>query len=151
MIDQRGIIERHAGEERIALIAESLSRLTGRKLAASSEELWMLPAVGVAHGTEADPEFFYGNRAALTLFEFPAREFVALPSRLSAEADEQEARADLMARVARDNFIADYSGVRVSASGRRFRIEGATVWNLLDADGALCGQAAAFARWVPLG
>lgn len=151
MIDQRGIIERHAGEQRIALIAGSHSRLTGRELATSSEELWMLPTVVVAHGTEADPVFFYGNRAALTLFEFPAREFVALPSRLSAEADEQKARADLMARVARDNFVADYSGVRVSASGRRFRIEGATVWNLLDADGALCGQAAAFARWVPLG
>src|SRR3569833_3311893 len=151
MIDQRGSIERHAGEERIALIAASYSRLTGRELATSSEELWMLPTVVVAHGTEADQEFYYGNRAALTLFEFPAREFGALPSRRSAEADEQEARADLMARVARDSFVADYSGVRVSASGRCFRIAGATEWNLLDADGALCGQAAAFARWVPLG
>src|SRR3569623_395927 len=99
MIDQRGIIERHAGEERIALIAESHSRLTGRELATSSEELWMLPTVVVAHGTEADPVFFYGNRAALTLFEFPARAFVALPSRLSAEADEQDARGDQLARV----------------------------------------------------
>src|SRR3569623_3311603 len=102
MIDQRGSIERHAGDERIALIAESHSRLTGRELATASEELWMLPAGVVAHGTEADPVFFYGNRAALTLFEFPAREFVALPSRLPAEAEALEARAVLMARVARD-------------------------------------------------
>ena|SRR3569623_310743 len=150
MSDQRGIIERHAGEQRIALIAESHFRLTGRELAGSSDELWTLSAVVVAHGTQADPVFFYGNRAALTLFEFPPREFVELPSRLSAEAGGREARAELMARVAADDFVSGYSGVRVSASGKRFRIEGATIWNLLDADGALHGQAATFSRWTPL-
>lgn len=150
MMDQRGIIERHAGTERIALIAESYARLTGRELAASNDEQWMLPAVVVAHGTEPDPVFFYGNRAALTLFEFPALEFIELPSRLSAEPLGREARAELMARVATDNFVSDYSGVRVSKRGMRFRIEGATVWSLLDADGTLHGQAATFPRWTPL-
>ncbi len=47
-------------------------------------------------------------------------------------------------------FIDDYAGVRVSATGRRFRIEAATVWNLVDAAGALHGQAAAFDRWTLL-
>jgi hypothetical protein len=37
--------------------------------------------------------------------------------------------------------------VRVSASGRRFRISGATVWNLVDEQGWRRGQAAAFAEW----
>jgi len=52
--------------------------------------------------------------------------------------------------VTRQGFIADYAGVRVSASGRRFRIERATVWNLLDDAGGLHGQAAAFADWKRL-
>jgi hypothetical protein len=150
MIDQRGIVERHARAERIALIAESHARLTGRSLAASGADLWMLPAVVVAHGAEPDPVFFYGNRPAQTLFEFPAGEFVQLPSRLSAERAEQEARAAFMARVATGGFVSDYSGVRVSARGQRFRIERATVWNLTDADGTLHGQAAVFSHWTLL-
>jgi hypothetical protein len=142
-----------AGRER--LIAESFARVTGDALVPAAgdptEALWALPAVVVAHGIEADPLFFYGNRAALTLFELPAAEFVGLPSRLSAEAGDRASRARLMEQVARDNFVRGYSGVRVSASGRRFRIEDAVVWNLLDADGALRGQAAIFERWTPLG
>ncbi|MGB0184954.1 MAG: MEKHLA domain-containing protein [Opitutales bacterium] len=44
----------------------------------------------------------------------------------------------------------NYGGVRVSASGRRFQITGARVWNLLDAAGAVVGQAAMFADWEAL-
>lgn len=137
------------------LIAESFRTVTGGSLVPAdgdpAEALWTLPAVVVAHGTEADPLFFYGNRAALTLFELPAAGFVGMPSRLSAEPGDRPRRAVLMERVTRDNFVRDYSGVRVSASGRRFRIEGAAVWNLIDPTGALCGQAAVFDRWAPLG
>ena len=43
-----------------------------------------------------------------------------------------------------------WRGVRVSASGRRFQITGAQVWNLLDAVGAVVGQAAMFADWEAL-
>jgi hypothetical protein len=141
-----------AGRE--ALIAQSFARVTGGALVPPGSDaaaaLWSLPAAVVAHGTEPDPLFFYGNRAALALFEFPAAQFVRLPSRLSAEPGNRAARARLMASVIADGFVAGYSGVRISASGKRFRIAGATVWNLVDADGALCGQAAVFDRWTPL-
>jgi hypothetical protein len=141
-----------AGRE--GLIADSFARVTDGTLVPPGSEpaaaLWSLPAAVVAHGTEADPLFFYGNRAALALFEFPAAEFVRLPSRLSAEPGGREARARLMAQVATDNFVSGYSGVRVSAGGKRFRIECATVWNLVDVDGTLRGQAAVFDRWTPL-
>jgi hypothetical protein len=40
--------------------------------------------------------------------------------------------------------------MRISSSGRRFWIERATVWNLLDADGVYRGQAATFADWALL-
>jgi hypothetical protein len=49
--------------------------------------------------------------------------------------------------VTRQGFIDDYSGVRISKSGRRFRIARATVWNLIATDGCRCGQAAMFSRW----
>jgi len=47
-------------------------------------------------------------------------------------------------------FIDDYAGVRVAASGRRFRIEQAVVWNLLDDAGQRHGQAATFEHWLDI-
>ena len=51
----------------------------------------------------------------------------------------------LLDRVTSSGFIDDYAGIRISAKGRRFRIENAIVWNLIDADGVRHGQAATFA------
>lgn len=150
---ERAIIAASAAR-REALIAESFARVTGGVLVPPGSDagtaLWALPAVVVAHGTEADPIFFYGNRAALDLFEMRADNFVRLPSRLSAEPAGREQRARLMQRVAADNFVSDYSGVRIAATGRRFRIEDATVWNLVAADGTIQGQAAVFENWTRL-
>jgi hypothetical protein len=69
------------------------------------------------------------------------------PSRLTAEAPDREERARLLEIVTRRGFIDDYSGIRVSKTGRRFRISRATVWNLLTEDGRPCGQAARFDKW----
>lgn len=135
-------------DPRIALIAESFERLLGRPLAHGPDvtaALWDLPAAVVAHGTEGDPLFFYGNRAALAAFEIDLAHFVGMPSRLSAEAPLREERQALLDRVSRENFIDDYAGVRISATGRRFRIENAVVWNLVDVKGTWHGQAATFA------
>jgi hypothetical protein len=142
----------YAGD-RLPLIAESFARLVGRPLlsgAAGASALWAAPLAVLAHGTEADPVFFYGNRLALELFETGAEALVQTPSRLSAEAGAQAGRARLLEQVSRHGFIQGYEGVRISAAGRRFRIEGATIWNLIDAAGALHGQAAAFAHWTRL-
>ena len=140
---------------RLALVVDSYRRLTGRPLVAPGgelvEALWRAPRVVVAHGTEADPLFFYGNRLALELFEMDAATFARLPSRCSAEPLARDERARLLARVSRDGFIDDYAGVRISASGKRFRIEQATVWNLVDAAGICHGQAATFERWLAIG
>lgn len=139
---------------RIALIAESFARVLGRPLVAADHDpvqaLWEAPAVVVAHGTQGDPLFFFGNRAALARFACPAERFVGMPSRLSAEAPLREERQALLERVTRDGFIADYAGVRIAATGQRFRIEQAIVWNLLDAGCAVRGQAATFDRWTEL-
>ena len=139
-------------DARLPLIAQSYSRLTGRSLVASADDiaqtLWNAPLAIVAHGIQADPVFFFGNHQALALFERAPQDFITLPSRLSAEPDLRSERAALMARVTRDGFIDDYSGVRISATGRRFRIRKATVWNLDDDAGTRHGQAAAFGGWT---
>jgi len=138
--------------ERLRLIVESYRRLTGKLLldAKPSDDtalrlaLWNAPHAIVAHGTEADPVFFYGNRLALKLFEMDFATFAKLPSRYSAEPLERDARARLLERVTRQGYVDDYSGVRIAASGRRFMIEAATVWNLIDEAGSHRGQAATF-------
>jgi hypothetical protein len=137
---------------RLALVAASFARLLGRPLveAPTPGRLWDAPRVIVAHGSEEDPLFFYGNRLALEVFEMDFADFCRLPSRYSAEPLARDERARLLERVSRDGFIDDYSGVRISAAGRRFRIAQAVVWNLIDEQGACHGQAATFDRWVML-
>jgi hypothetical protein len=140
-------------DARLQLIAESYARLLGRPLVAAGDiaaSLWTAPQVIVAHDTQVDPAFFYGNRLALQVFAMDFAAFTRLPSRYSAEPLERGERAHLLARVTRDGFIDDYAGVRIAANGRRFRIEQAVVWNLIDAAGACHGQAATFSRWVLL-
>lgn len=149
--DDEAVMTASAGP-RLALLADSFARLIGRPLVKppTPSGFWRAPRAIVAHGLEADPVFFYGNRLALELFETPARDFIRLPSRASAEAALQAARERLMARVTERGYVDDYEGVRISATGRRFRIEGAVVWNVTDAAGVMVGQAATFDRWTRL-
>lgn len=136
-------------------IVDSHRLLTGRDLlpagvrdaADVAAALQRSPLVVVSHGLEADPVLNYGNAAALALWEMPWDMFTRTPSRLTAEAPERGERERLLAAVSTQGFVDDYAGVRVSGTGRRFMIEQATVWNLLDERGARCGQAAAFAAW----
>lgn len=113
----------------------------------TAARLYAAPFVVLAHDHSPDPRFTYANLAAQRLFERRWDEFVGLPSRLSAEAPAREERERLLERVTRQGYIDDYAGVRISATGRRFRIEHATVWNLVDAAGRPIGQAATFADW----
>ncbi len=103
------------------------------------------PFAVLAHNTEADPIFIYANRSAQHCFGYSWEEFISLPSRLSAEAPDRAARQALLNAVARDGFTSDYRGLRIAKSGRRFWIEHATVWQLIDGDGVVHGQAATFA------
>jgi hypothetical protein len=136
------------------VLARSFRKWTGRDLlpglfnpAGLSRNVFEAPFVVVSHGTEADPVLNYGNAAALALWEMSWGELTRTPSRLTAEAPNREERARLLEAVTMRGFIDNYSGVRISKSGRCFRISRATVWNLLAADGEPCGQAAMFNRW----
>ena len=129
-------------------ICDSYQHWTGRELvppgAERARDLYLLPSVVVAHDLREDPIFQYGNRAALDLFEMSWDAFVHLPSRLSAEAPLRDEREAMLEQVRTQGYSDSYRGTRISASGRRFHIEHATVWTLLDAEGHIRGQAATF-------
>ena len=135
-------------------LVSSFKKWTGRDLLAGNfspaelaEKILDAPFIVVSHGTQPDPILNYGNRTALALWEMSWDDFTRTPSRLTAEAPNREERARLLAAVTRDGFIDNYSGVRISKSGRRFQISRAIVWNLVSASGEPCGQAATFSEW----
>jgi hypothetical protein len=135
-------------------LLKSFRHWTGRDLLSTegsdikkAQALFEAPFVVVSHGTEADPILNYGNRAALELWEMTWESFIHTPSRLTAEALERAERNAMLEEVSRKGFFPHYHGVRVSSTGRRFRIEEALVWNLLDEDESFCGQAAVFDQW----
>ena len=139
--------------EHAGLLLDSYRKLTGRQLvpdgtaAQRAKALYEAGFVVVSHDTAADPVFNYANLAAQRLFEMDWDSFVALPSRLSAGPAERDERQRLLEAVMRNGYIDDYCGIRITRSGRRFRVEAATVWNLTDAHGKPAGQAAAFSVW----
>ena len=136
------------------LLLDSYCRSLGRELLGSrttmakdAKTLFEAPFVVVSHGTEADPILNYGNRTALELWEMELETLLRTPSRLTAEPVHRAERARLLERTTRDGFVDDYSGIRITATGRRFRIPLAIVWNLIDSKGRFAGQAATFDEW----
>lgn len=140
--------------EQTQIMLNSYRHWTGRELIpriGSAEQQAMaldrVPFVVVSHGTQADPILNYGNQTALSLWEMSVEKLTQTPSRLTAEPMHREERARLMERTTREGYVDDYQGIRISSTGRRFRIDQATVWNLLDSSGQLVGQAATFSEW----
>ncbi|MCR2804586.1 MEKHLA domain-containing protein [Paenibacillus soyae] len=140
-------------EEHAKLLLGSYACFTGKTLVeprpgqSLAEAVHEARIVVLSHGTEADPILNYGNRMAMRLWEMDEATFTTTPSRLTAEPMEREARARFMARVSARGYVDDYTGIRVSTTGRRFAIVDATVWNLVDEYGTYKGQAATFAEY----
>lgn len=126
---------------RVSMLADNK---TGISLA---EQLFKAPFAVVSHNTDQDPIFNYANQTALSLFEFGWEEFNSLPSRLSAEPVNRQERARLLSEVTEKGYIDHYEGIRISRTGKRFRIKKAVVWNLVDSEGVYRGQAARFGEW----
>ena len=156
MIEQPSVTNNFLHQHAI-LLCESYTRLTGRALVSESAEgesqaeaLFNAPFVQLSHDVSDDPRFTYANLTAMDLFEMQWHELVGMPSRYSAEAPDRHERARLLECVSRDGFIDDYSGVRISKTGKRFLIKAATVWNMIDEAGICHGQAAMFDSWQML-
>jgi len=133
------------------LLSTSFLRLTGSVLPAlagnpdnPARALYLSPFAVVSHNTDSDPIFNYANLAAQQAFEMSWDDFIRLPSRRSVAPDAREDRQRLMQQVTQKGFVSGYSGLRICASGRRFAIYHATIWNVIDEADVYRGQAAIF-------
>lgn len=128
-------------------VGADLIRRTGDE-AHDLERLFGIAAVVVSHDAQADPIFKFGNHMALDLWELDLGAFLKMPSRLTAEPVHRDERARLLERTERNGYVDDYRGVRISSRGRRFYIERATIWNVIDDAETYVGQAATFDHWT---
>ena len=145
----------HNWVEHSQVLLDSYASFVGEELLsrdgdadAQAERLFNAPFVVVSHGTQADPLLNYANQTALDLWQVDVPTLLTMPSRTTAEPMHRDERTRLLERTTRDGFVDDYRGIRISSTGRRFLIDRATVWNLLDADGRYVGQAATFSEWT---
>jgi hypothetical protein len=123
-----------------------LPRLGGSE--AQAHALFHAPFVTVSHGTQDDPILNYGSQLALTLWEMTWEQLVQTPSRLTAEPVNRAERERMLERANLQGYLDNYQGVRISSSGRRFLIEQALVWTVVDQAGHRRGQAATFSHWT---
>lgn len=86
----------------------------------------------------------YATTAALELWELEWERFVQLESKYTAEPAERGMRSELLAASIQQGMVDNYTGVRISATGRRFEIRNATIWSVADAVGRRVGTAAMF-------
>ena len=150
LIDRTGTLEEQSERLYVApFVVASHTNPSTRLRTGPSTGFLRLGSGQAGQGAE-DPILNYGNRQALALWEGTWEEFTGIPSRLTAEPVNQPERARMLEQVATHGFITDYQGIRISRTGRRFLVQQATVWNILDDHGAIQGQAATFSHWQPL-
>jgi MEKHLA domain len=136
------------------ILLDSYRQLVGCELLDRSQSpieqsrlLYLAPFVVVSHDTQPDPVFNYGNQVALDLWEIDWATLLQTHSKATAEPVNRAIRQEMLAQARSHGLIQNYQGVRISTSGRRFAIDQATIWNLIDTTGQPCGQAATFATW----
>ena len=140
------------------LLLDSYQRWIGHKLiertgdaTEQARRLFEVSFVVVSHGAEPDPVLNYGNQVALDLWEVSWERFTMTPSRLTAEADNLAERERMLAQARAQGFYDGYRGVRISSSGRRFVVEKAVIWTVVDVAERPLGQAATFSVWKHVG
>lgn len=132
--------------------ASSYHKYTNQALLENSSnlitDLYNADFVFAAHKYFPDePKFVFGNAKALELWELDWDSFIGMPSRLTAQEVHQEERERLLREVQLNGYIKNYTGIRISSTGRRFQINNAIVWNVTDSSGEAIGQAVKFSEF----
>ena len=137
------------------LLLNSFRHWTGRDLLErvgdqdyQAHALFQSPFAVVSHGIEEDPLLNYGNQVTLELWELTREQLVKTPSRLTAEPVNRAEREWMLEQARTSGYLDTYRGVRITSTGRRFLVENALIWNVMDAGGQRVGQAATFAQWT---
>lgn len=123
---------------------EDLVGLASNDAADHARALFDAPLSVLAHDRRDDPLCIYANAAALAAFELRIEDAPAFPTRRTAEPDARAERSVALAGADEVGLVRGYSGIRVSTTGRRFRLNDGRIWTVLDDDGRRVGQAAAF-------
>lgn len=138
----------------VRLLLSSFRHFVGRSLidedgndVEAARQVFFAPFVVLSHDAQSDPVLTYGNKAALKLWQTDWDTLTSMPSRLTAEPVHRDERGRLLERADKQGYIDTYTGVRISANGKRFQIEGAIIWTLIDGMGRRVGQAATFDRY----
>ena len=137
------------------LLLNSFRHWTGHELleragdrASQAHALFLSPFVVVSHGMEEDPLLNYGNQVALELWEMTWENLTRTPSRLTAEPTNRAEREWMLEQAKARGYLDTYRGVRVTSTGRRFLVENALIWTVVDSAGSTVGQAATFSQWT---
>ena len=136
--------------EHIKNVLNSFEKLTGKKIInrRSPEEDFLEIENGrfvlVSHNGAEDPILNYGNQFALKVWEMNWEDFIKTPSRKTAEADLRKNRDEMLKTVSKKGYFDKYGGIRISSTGKRFKIKNAVIWNVNDENDNYLGQAAYF-------
>jgi len=137
------------------LLLNSFRHWTGRELleragdrTSEADTLFLSPFVVVSHGMEEDPLLNYGNQVALELWEMTWEDLTRTPSRLTADPTNRAEREWMLEQAKTRGYFDTYRGVRITSTGRRFLVENALIWNVMDEEGQRVGQAATFSKWT---
>lgn len=110
--------------------------------------LFFAPFVVVSHDTQSDPIFNYGNQTTLHLWEITWEELIKIPSRKTVKDNISEVeRAKMLQQAKEKGYIDHYQGIRITSTGKIFKINNAIVWNITNPQGTYLGQAATFEQW----
>lgn len=123
---------------------EELIEVASGDPAARARALFTAPIAVLAHDRQDDPLCIYANAAALAAFELRIEDAPAFPTRRTAEPGARAERSVALAGAEEAGLVRGYSGIRVSTTGRRFRLRDGRIWTVLDDEGRRVGQAAAF-------
>ncbi|WP_310487168.1 MEKHLA domain-containing protein [Chamaesiphon sp. VAR_69_metabat_338] len=138
--------------EHLLVLLENLQQFVGVDLIQEygfsldrlSEQIFDANFYLLSHNCAADPILNYGNRRVLELWEVSWAELTKMHSRETTKSSDRASRSAIMQQVAAQNYVTGYDGIRVSKTGREFRILDVTIWNLFTNDGKSYGQAAWF-------
>ena len=108
-----------------------------------SKQLFEAEFIVASDGTQVDPILNYGNQKALDVWELTWDEFMQTPSRKTAETIEQKERDRLLAETTEKGFCY-FSTIRITKTGKRFKINNGIVWKVINKEQVYQGKAACF-------
>jgi hypothetical protein len=141
-------------KDHVLLMLDNLKRWTSYDLVQDAgfsqenlgEQIFNSNLYILSHNGAPDPILNYGNKKVLELWEVSWEELTSMYARNTAKLDDQQAREDMMRKAKEQNYVSNYNGIRISKTGREFRILEGTIWNLFTNNGNPYGQAAWFKK-----